>query len=293
MFSLGLSVVGAVKKNRKEGEKDNQGVKLLQSAGFWEKKKMQFDNPYVLLYRSRLSGSKCGISPKIYFHLPSLESVMCVQWRHVNLSVPYLPLVSVHTSFCSVAVSFCRRDLWRVQAVCKHHSLNSNVRAVGWRNQVPKVPCYNLTWDQHCLNGLCVRKALSWLASVHRVVAFKNFFSGLNAKKTEGEKEERPVVCFPCCLWALCLFIFPLGLNVGQWYIITLHGRENISQALVFKLSKHVFATAYVCKCMCVWKLFMCVCVCVHVWMHYICFPNCLPFLAVCSLSCLERYLMS
>lgn len=106
MFSLGLSVVGAVKKKKKErrGKKDNQGVKLLQSAGFWEKMKMQFDNPYVLLYRSRLSGagSKCGISPKIYFHLPSLESVMCVQWRHVNLSVPYLPLVSVHTSFCCV-----------------------------------------------------------------------------------------------------------------------------------------------------------------------------------------------
>lgn len=46
MFSLGLSVVGAViKKTERRGKKDNQGIKLLQSAGFWEKMKMQFDNP--------------------------------------------------------------------------------------------------------------------------------------------------------------------------------------------------------------------------------------------------------
>lgn len=111
-------------------------------------------------------------------------------------------------------------------------------------HHVPSVPYYNLT-------GLCTHGP--WVGSLLYTKRLHSWRTSFQVWKGKRRKRREVVVWRFVCLVVselFCLFIFPLWLNGGEWHIITLHGRENISQALV-----------WICQSMCVC---MCVCICMH-----------------------------
>lgn len=183
---------------------------------------------------------------------------------------------------------FSRYNLWRVQAVCVSTILGTARAGQPVAHRIPSVPllCSDLKRPPHSW-------ALSWLASIHQEVAFvENVFSGLERK---AKRKRRQVVVwrFVCLVVYefFCLFIFPLWLNGGEWHIITLHGRENISQALVWICQSVCVCTCvFASACMRVRKLCVCRYTCVSLHLFKLC-----VLLAVCysSPSCLERRLMS
>ncbi len=156
--------------------------------------------------------------------------------------------VSTHRSLQRSSVLFSRYNLWIVQAVCVSTLLGTARAGQPVTHRVPSVP---LSWSD--LKRPPRSWALSWHASIHREVAFvENVLSGLERKAKKRKRRQVVVWRFVCRVVYefFCLFIFPLWLNGGEWHIITLHGRENVSQALV-----------WICQSACVC---VCVCICMH-----------------------------
>ncbi len=177
----------------------------------------------------------------------SLKSVtcvcVCVRWGRVDLSVL---LVSVHARLCSAVPSApLQMEPLENPSSCVLELFVEQRGQAGRCHTASRV-FLRIIWP------VTASWALSRLAPVHQEVAFvKNVLSGLERKeeKKRGEAAVWRFVYSVVCEF-FCLFIFPVWLNGGEWHIITLHGRENISQALV-----------WICQSMCVYS---CVCISMH-----------------------------
>lgn len=184
-------------------------------------------------------------------HLSSPRSVMCVQWWRVNLSVPHPPLVSVHTSLCSVLQSFSRYNLRRVQAVlCKHHSGNSKGEPVS------DTPCPKFLLLESDLERPLHSWALRWLAPIHQEVAVVP--SGLERKEEQKKRSCGLAVCLSRRLWVFLSVYIP---TKYKWWWMTYYypAQQRKFPRLWFGFVKacvcvHVCASA----CMRVCKLYIC-----------------------------------
>ena len=181
------------------------------------------------------------------FYVPSLCPVTTCQPE-----CPVCPLsVCAHQCLQCTSVLFQAQTPEIASSLRKHHSASSDGRP---GSDTPCPECSVLL--SNLRPALLQRPLHIWGPEFACFCAPSGCINGEHFNRFGRQKNEKSwrgcslVACFLRCLWVFCLFMVLLWLNDGEWHIITLHGRENISQALVW---------IYHSMCVCV-----CVCICMH-----------------------------